>query len=65
MSTEPEELWEHGNIMLGFDAEERMIQKLPQDFAGKVVWGSRYPHHDATSAWVHWPACAWPMCLSR
>ena len=37
--------------MLGFDAEERMIQKLPQDFAGKVVWGSRYPHHDATSAW--------------
>jgi predicted TIM-barrel fold metal-dependent hydrolase len=28
-----------------------MIQKLPQDFADKVVWGSRYPHHDATSAW--------------
>jgi hypothetical protein len=22
-----------------------------QDFAAKVVWGSRYPHHDATSAW--------------
>ena len=44
-------MWEHGNVMLGFDAEERMIQKLPQDFAGKVVWGSRYPHHDATSAW--------------
>jgi predicted TIM-barrel fold metal-dependent hydrolase len=37
--------------MLGFDAEERMIQALPQDFADKVVWGSRYPHHDATSAW--------------
>jgi len=51
VSTEPEELWEHGNIMLGFDAEERLIQKLPQDFAAKVVWGSRYPHHDATSAW--------------
>jgi hypothetical protein len=29
--------------MLGFDAEERLIQKLPQDFAAKVVWGSRYP----------------------
>jgi predicted TIM-barrel fold metal-dependent hydrolase len=28
-----------------------MIQKLPQDFADKVVWGSRYPHHDTTSAW--------------
>ena len=51
VSTEPEEMWERGNVMLGFDAEERMIQALPQDFADKVVWGSRYPHHDATSAW--------------
>jgi predicted TIM-barrel fold metal-dependent hydrolase len=51
VSTEPEEMWEHGNVMLGFDAEERLIQKLPQDFAAKVIWGSRYPHHDATSAW--------------
>jgi hypothetical protein len=37
--------------MLGFDAEERLILKLPQDFAAKVVWGSRYPQHDAASAW--------------
>ena len=37
--------------MLGFDAEERLIRKLPEDFAEKVVWGSRYPHHDTTSAW--------------
>ena len=44
-------MWEHGNVMLGFDAEERLIQKLPHDFAAKIVWGSRYPHHDATSAW--------------
>jgi predicted TIM-barrel fold metal-dependent hydrolase len=51
VSTEPEEMWEHGNVMLGFDAEERMIQRLPEDFAAKVVWGSRYPHHDTTSAW--------------
>ena len=51
VSTEPEEMWEHGNVMLGFDAEERLIQKLPQDFAAKVVWGSRYPQHDATTAW--------------
>jgi predicted TIM-barrel fold metal-dependent hydrolase len=36
--------------MLGFDAEERLILKLPEEFAGKVVWGSRYPHHHATSA---------------
>ena len=51
VSTEPEEMWERGNVMLGFDAEERLIQKLPQDFAANIVWGSRYPHHDATSAW--------------
>ena len=49
--TEPEELWAHGRVMLGFDAEERLIQKLPEDFADKVVWGSHYPQHDTTSAW--------------
>jgi len=49
--TDVEEMWEEGHVMLGFDAEERLIQKLPQDFAEKVVWGSRYPHHDTTSAW--------------
>ncbi|HLW72351.1 MAG TPA: amidohydrolase family protein [Candidatus Binataceae bacterium] len=48
--TDTEELWEEGNVMLGFDAEERLIQRLPHDFAEKIVWGSRYPHHDTTSA---------------
>jgi hypothetical protein len=36
VSTELEELWEHGNVMLGFDTEERLIQKLPQDFAADL-----------------------------
>ena len=49
--TDTEEMWKEGHVMLGFDSEERLIQKLPQDFAEKVVWGSRYPHHDTTSAW--------------
>ena len=49
--TDPEEMWQEGHVMLGFDAEERLIQKLPHDFAAKVIWGSRYPHHDTTSAW--------------
>src|SRR5215475_7651847 len=49
--TDPEEMWEEGRVLLGFDAEERLIQKLPRTFAEKVVWGSRYPHHDTTSAW--------------
>jgi len=48
--TDTEELWEEGNVMLGFDAEERLIQKLPQDFVEKIVWGSRYPQQDTTSA---------------
>ena len=48
MRTDTEEMWEEGNVMLGFDAEERLIRKLPDDFAEKVVWGSRYPHHDTT-----------------
>ena len=48
--TDPEEMWEEGRVMLGFDAEERLIQELPHAFAKKIVWGSRYPHHDTTSA---------------
>jgi predicted TIM-barrel fold metal-dependent hydrolase len=49
--TDTEEMWEEGKVMLGFDAEERLIRKLPDDFAHKIVWGSRYPHHDTTSAY--------------
>jgi uncharacterized protein len=49
--TDTEEMWKEGKVMLGCDAEERLIMKLPEDFAEKVVWGSRYPHHDTTSAW--------------
>jgi predicted TIM-barrel fold metal-dependent hydrolase len=49
--TDTEELWEEANVMLGFDAQERMIQRLPQSFAAKIVWGSRYPQHDTTSGW--------------
>jgi hypothetical protein len=48
--TDTEEMWEEGKVMLGFDAEERFIQKMPHDFAEKVIWGSRYPQHDTTSA---------------
>jgi uncharacterized protein len=49
--TDTEEMWKEGHVMLSFDAEERLIQKLPEQFADKIVWGSRYPHHDTTSAW--------------
>jgi predicted TIM-barrel fold metal-dependent hydrolase len=49
--TDTEALWEEGRVMLGFDAEERLVQRLPQNFVTKIVWGSRYPQHDTTSAW--------------
>jgi predicted TIM-barrel fold metal-dependent hydrolase len=48
--TDVEQMWEEGNVMLGFDADERFIRKMPEDFADKVVWGSRYPQHDTMSA---------------
>jgi predicted TIM-barrel fold metal-dependent hydrolase len=44
-------MWEEGRVLLGFDAEERLIQKLPHSFAHKIVWNSRYPQQDTTSAW--------------
>jgi uncharacterized protein len=49
--TDPEQLWKEGRIMLGFDADERGIQRLPHHYADKIVWGSRYPHQDTTTAW--------------
>jgi len=49
--TDPEEMWDAGRVLLGFDAEERLVQALPEVFRGKVTWGSRYPHQDTTSAW--------------
>jgi predicted TIM-barrel fold metal-dependent hydrolase len=49
--TDAEAMWEEGHVMLGFDADERGIRKLPHLYGEKVVWGSRYPHDDTTSAW--------------
>lgn len=49
--TDTEEMWEEGRVLLGFDAEERLIQRLPDTFEAKVVWGSHYPRQEATSAW--------------
>ena len=48
--TDPELMWEEGHVALGFDAEERLVQALPHTYENKVVWGSRYPNHDTTSA---------------
>jgi predicted TIM-barrel fold metal-dependent hydrolase len=49
--TDAVDMWEQGHVMLGFDADERGVRKLPERYGAKVVWGSRYPHDDTTSAW--------------
>ncbi len=49
--TDAEEMWEEGHVMLGFDADERGVRKMPERYGAKVVWGSHYPHDDTTSAW--------------
>ena len=49
--TDPEKMWEEGEVMLGFDADEQMIQQLPGDYVEKVVWASHYPRQDTTTAW--------------
>ncbi len=51
LRTDAEDMWEEGHVMLGFDADERGARKLPERYSEKVVWGSRYPHDDTTSAW--------------
>ncbi len=49
--TDTEELWKAGRVLLGFDADERGIRKLPERYSAKVVWGSRYPRDDTSGAW--------------
>ena len=65
VSTESGERWWRGNVMLGFDAEERLVQKLPQEFAARIVWASRYPHHDAACAWDALARLRKPTCRRR
>jgi hypothetical protein len=72
VSTEPEEMGEQGNVMLGFDAEERLIQKLPQDFAANGRLGLALPASRARTAGAQWlranpsyPLSAMPAQIAR
>jgi predicted TIM-barrel fold metal-dependent hydrolase len=49
--TDAEAMWEEGKVMLGFDADERGVRKMPERYRDKVVWGSKYPNQDTMSAW--------------
>ncbi len=46
-----EEVFFESQAAIGFDSDEVVVQRLPDRFEQKVVWGSRYPNHDTTSAW--------------
>jgi predicted TIM-barrel fold metal-dependent hydrolase len=46
---EPEEVWERHPILVSFDGWEKPVGKMPDRLGSKAAWGSRYPHHDAST----------------
>ena len=54
---EPEEVFERSRVVVGFDGWESSAVRLLGFFADKGSWGSRYPHHDAST-----PADALALC---
>jgi predicted TIM-barrel fold metal-dependent hydrolase len=46
---EPEEVWDRHPLIVSFDSWERSVARMPDVFAAKAAWGSRYPHHDASA----------------
>jgi len=49
VSLEPAEVWQQHPAVVSFDGWESSAARLPGQFAGKAAWGSRYPHHDAST----------------
>jgi predicted TIM-barrel fold metal-dependent hydrolase len=49
VSLEPEDVWQAHPSLVGFDGWESAAARLPEHFAAKGAWGSRYPHHDAST----------------
>ena len=49
VSLEPADVWEAHATLMSFDGWESSAARLPEEFARKAAWGSRYPHHDAST----------------
>jgi predicted TIM-barrel fold metal-dependent hydrolase len=49
VSLEPEELWFERPTLVTFDAWEDSVAELHDVYGSAVAWGSRYPHHDAST----------------
>jgi len=42
-------VWRAHPSIVSFDGWESAAARLPEHFAAKAAWGSRYPHHDAST----------------
>jgi len=49
VSLEPERLWLERETAVAFDAWEDSVGIIPEVYGRVGVWGSRYPHHDAST----------------
>jgi predicted TIM-barrel fold metal-dependent hydrolase len=49
VSLEPADVWRARATLVSFDGWESSAARLPEQFADKAAWGSRYPHHDAST----------------
>ncbi len=49
VSLEPDRVFEKHPFLLSFDGWEASVARMPDIFEQKANWGSRYPHHDASS----------------
>ncbi|HZQ57010.1 MAG TPA: amidohydrolase family protein [Acidimicrobiales bacterium] len=49
VSLEPADVWDAHATLVSFDGWESSAARLPEYFARKGAWGSRYPHHDAST----------------
>jgi hypothetical protein len=49
VSLAPEDVFYQHPSVVQFDSWETAVAELPQVFGTKAGWGSRYPHHDASS----------------
>jgi len=57
VSLEPEEVFRRSRVLVGFDGWESSVLRLPDFFATRGAWGSRYPNHDTST-----PAEALALC---
>lgn len=49
VSLEPREVFERAHTLVAFDGWESSAVRLEDSLTTKRAWGSRYPHHDASS----------------